>query len=229
MRTTFFANAFVCAAATTTLVLISGGIASAHVEADPAAMQAGSSGTVAFNVEHGCDGSPMTDLKIKIPDGVTDVKVVDKEGWTGTVTAGAIEFSGGSLAADKPDHFDVTLTAPTQAGDIHFPAIETCVKGELAWIEIPADGAPEPEFVAPTLKITAGPPTSAELTPSTDAPDATTAVSGTAAPVLVTATAPAPSKGSSNAGTVVVVVVVVVVLIGAGAVLVRRQRGATRP
>jgi uncharacterized protein YcnI len=192
-------------------------------------MQAGSFGTVAFNVEHGCDGSPMIDLKIKIPDGVTNVKVVDKAGWTGTVTGATIEFTGGSLAADKPDHFDVTLTAPTQAGDVHFPAIETCVKGELDWIEIPIEGAPEPEFVAPTIKITDGPPTSAELTPSTDAPDATTAVSGTAAPVLVTSTAPAPSKSSSNAGTVVVVVVIAVVLIGAGALLVRRQRGATRP
>jgi uncharacterized protein YcnI len=229
MRNTLFANAFVCAAATTALVLIGGGIASAHVEADPIAMQAGSSGTVAFNVEHGCDGSPMTDLKIQIPDGVTNVKVVDKAGWTGTVTATTIEFTGGSLPADKPDHFDVTLTVPTQAGEIHFPAIETCVKGELAWIEIPADGVPEPEFVAPTLKITAGPPTSAELTPSTDAPAATTVVGGTVAPVVATVVAPASSTSSSNTGTVVVVIVVVaVVLIGGGVVLTRRRGSATK-
>ena len=228
MRTTFFANAFVCAATTTILVMIGGGIASAHVDPDPIAMEGGTSGTVAFNVEHGCSGSPMTDLKIKIAAGVTNVKVVDKPGWTGTVSGSTIEFKGGTLAADKPDHFDITLTVPSQAGDLHFPAIEMCEKGEIDWIEIAADGAPEPEFPAPTLKITQGPPTSAELTPVTDAPEAT-AAGGTVTPVSATVAAPAPSKSSSNSGTVVVVIVVVVVLIGAGVVLTRRQRGATRP
>lgn len=228
MRTTFFANAFVCAAATTILVLIGGGIASAHVDPDPLAMEAGTSGTVGFNVEHGCDGSPMTDLKLQIAAGVTNVKAIDKAGWTATVTASTIEFKGGPLAADKPDHFDVTLTVPNQAGDLHFPAIETCQKGELAWIEIAADGAPEPEFPAPTLKVTQGPPSSADLTPAPEAPE-TTAVGGTAAPVSATVVATTSTKSSSKAGTTVVVVVMAVVLVGAGALLVRRQKGATRP
>jgi uncharacterized protein YcnI len=225
MRTTFFKRVSLTAAASVVVLLVSGGIASAHVDPDPIAMQAGSSGTVAFTVAHGCSGSPMIDLKLQVPAGVTNVKVVDKAGWTGTVTGTTIEFKGGTLAADKPDHFDITLTVPTQAGDIHFPAIETCQKGEIDWIQIGADGAPEPEFPAPTIKITAGPPTSAELTPPTDAPEATTA-GGTTAPV--TATVPA-KKSSSNTGTVVVIVVVVaVVLIGGGVVLARRRGSAPK-
>ena len=173
MRTTF-KHALVSTTASAVVLLAAGGIAAAHVEADPLAMQVSTTGTVAFNVEHGCDGSPMTSLKIQIPTGVTGVAAVDKAGWTATVTGDTIEFKGGPLDAATPDHFDVTLTAPAVAGDIHFPAIETCEKGEIAWIEIPAEGAPEPEFVAPTIKITEGPPTSADLTPVPEAPDATT-------------------------------------------------------
>lgn len=228
MRTTLFKHATLSAVAAVIVVLVSGGIASAHVETDPLAMEAGSSGTVAFNVEHGCDGSPMTDLKIQIPQGVTDVTAVDKDGWTATVSGDTVEFKGGPLDAATQDHFDITLTVPAQAGDLHFPAIETCENGELDWIEIPTDGAPEPEFVAPTLKITEGPPTSADLTPVPEATDSTTAATGTADIGVVVApaptTAPAATDDSSNTGTVVVVVVVVaVVLIGGGVVLTRRR------
>jgi uncharacterized protein YcnI len=234
MRTTLFKHASLSVVAAVTVVLAGGGIASAHVETDPLAMEAGSSGTVAFNVEHGCDGSPMTDLKIQIPQGVTDVKAVDKDGWTATVTGDTIEFKGGPLDAATEDHFDVTLTVPAQAGDLHFPAIETCEKGELDWIDIAADGAPEPEFPAPTLKVTEGPPTSADLTPAPEEPESTTAASGTADTGVVVAPAPTTaakaSDDSSNTGTVVVVIVVVaIVLIGGGVVLARRRSTTPKP
>ena len=101
----------------------------------------------------------MTSLQVQIAAGVTGVTPVDKEGWTATVTGNVVEFKGGPLDAATPDHFDITMTMPTQAGDIHFPAIETCQTGEIAWIEIPVEGAAEPEFVAPTIKVTEGPPT----------------------------------------------------------------------
>ena len=228
MRTTLFKHVSSTAAAVVTVVLMSGAVASAHVETDPLAMQAGTTGTVAFNVEHGCDGSPMIDLKIQVPQGVTNVAAVDKDGWTATVTGDTIEFKGGPLDAATADHFDVTLTVPAQAGDLHFPAIETCQKGEIAWIEIPAEGAPEPELPAPTLKVTEGPPTSADLTPVPEEPESTTAASGTADIGVVVAPAPTTaakaSDDSSNTGTVVVVVVIAaIVLIGGGVVLTRRR------
>ena len=221
MRTTFFKHALVTATASMAVLLAAGGIASAHVDPDPLAMEAGTTGVVAFNVEHGCDGSPMTSLKLQIPAGVTGVTPVDKDGWTATVTGDTVEFKGGPLDAATPDHFDVTLTVPTQPGDLHFPAIETCEKGEIAWIEIPAEGAAEPEFVAPTLKVTVGPPTSADLTPPEEAP------ATTGATAAVVATTAASSDDSSNTGTVVVVVVVAaVVLIGGGVLLARRKKAA---
>jgi periplasmic copper chaperone A len=239
MKNTFFKHALITATAGVTVILITGGIASAHVETDPIAMQVGTSGTVAFNVEHGCDGSPMTDLKIQIPTGVTGVAAVDKDGWIAAVRGDAIEFTGGSLDAATPDHFDITLTVPSTPGKLNFPTIETCQVGEIDWIEIAAEGAPEPENVAPSLLITQNAPTAAELTPEPEVDDdaaGTTVAGGTAATtgdttaasgtLVATVATVAPAKDSSNTGTIVVVVVIVAVVLIGGGVLVARRRGA---
>ena len=229
MRTAFGKSVIVSAAATATVVLIAGGITSAHIDPDPIAMQAGTSATVAFKVEHGCDGSPTNDMKFQIPAGVTDAVGDTKDGWTSTVTGDTLEFKGGPLAADQADHFDITFTAPAQPGDIRFPVIQTCEQGELAWIEVPVEGAAEPEHPAPTIEITAEAPTAAELTPAPEADDSGTgdtavATGDTAVRVIATAATVAPADDSSNTGTIVVVVAVVaVVLVGGGLLLARRK------
>ena len=48
------------------------GQASAHVEASPASVAAGSTDTITFNVEHGCGDSATVKLEMKLADGVTD-------------------------------------------------------------------------------------------------------------------------------------------------------------
>jgi periplasmic copper chaperone A len=192
----------------------------------------------------------MTDLQIQIPPGVTGVTAVEKTGWTATVTGNIVEFKGGSLDAATPDHFDIKLTAPTTPGAINFPAIESCKVGEIDWIEIAADGAPEPENPAPSLLITQDAPTAAQLTPVPDAPETadttaaggtlpttdigttlaggtlvTTDIGGTAVP-LGTATTVAAKSDSSNTGTIVVVVIIVAAVLVGGGVLMSRRRSA---
>jgi periplasmic copper chaperone A len=225
MKTPSFKHSILAAAGSLTIVLLAGGVASAHIDPDPIAMQAGTTGTAAFKVEHGCDGSPTTSMKFQLPDGVTGVAAVDKDGWTATVSRDTLEFAGGPLAPDEEDHFDITFTAPTTPGDIRFPVIQTCEKGELAWIEVAEAGQDEPEHPAPTIKITADPPTVEELTPAPEdaGSDATVVATGTEA--VLTATVPASSgDDSSNTGTIVVVMVVAaVVLVGGGVVLARRK------
>lgn len=228
MRTAFSKHAIASALASMTVVLVGGGIAAAHIDPDPIAMEAGTTGTVSFKIEHGCDGSPTNDMKFQIPAGVTGVSAVAKDGWTATVTGDTLEFKGGSIAADQEDHFDITFTAPTQAGDIRFPIIQTCDQGELAWIEVPAEGAAEPEHPAPTVKITSGPPTSADLTPAPEETDAPTGTVVTSATALIT-TAVAPADDSSNTGTVVVIVIVAAVVVGGGAALLIRRTKAAAP
>jgi uncharacterized protein YcnI len=233
MRTTF-KYAFVTAATSATVVLFAGEIASAHIDPDPIAMQAGTSATVAFNVEHGCDGSPTTSMKFRIPDGVTDAVAVEKDGWTATLTGDTLEFVGGPLDPEQADHFDITFTAPAAAGDIHFPVVQTCEAGELAWIEIPEEGAAEPERPAPTINITEGPPTAEDLAPEPEEEEATEetlvtqSTDGAAAPTVTAAAA--DDDDSSNTGVIVVVVIgAAIVLVGGGVLLARRNKATPQP
>jgi periplasmic copper chaperone A len=228
MRTAFRNHAFVAAmmaaALTATVMLVAAGTASAHVDPDPIAVQAGTTATIAFGIEHGCDGSPTTSIKFQIPTDVTDVRPVDKTGWTATVAGDIVEFKGGPLAADAAEHFDITVTVPTTPGDISFPAIQTCEKGELAWIEPVVDGAAEPTHPAPVLKITAGAPTAAELAPATDAPSADTTATGSVAPLTTAVTTAAPADDSSNGGIIAAVIGAAIVVIGGGVLLARRKK-----
>lgn len=211
-------------------MLAAGGVAYAHIDPDPLAMQAGTTGTVQFKVEHGCNGSPTTSVKFQIPDGMSGVAGVDKSGWTSTITGNVLEYKGGPLAADQEDHFDITLTAPAQAGDYGFPIIQTCQTGELAWIEVAAEGAPEPEHPAPTLKITSGPPTSADLTPQPEATDTGSAASTPAVIAPAPSTTTASKSDSSNGAAVAGVVIGVVITVAAGGyLLARRRNSALRP
>ena len=230
MKTPFLKHALVAAATTATVVLFAGGIAFAHIEPDPIAIQAGTAATVAFNVEHGCDGSPTTSMKFQIPDGVTEAAGVAKDGWTTTLAGNTLEFAGGPLAADQADHFDISFTAPTTPGNISFPVIQTCEQGETAWIEPIVEGAEEPEHPAPTIKITAEEPTAEELTPAPEEEETTdegTVVATSDTVVAVDATVPADSSDdSSNTTTIVLVAaIVVVVLVGGGIALSRRNSG----
>jgi uncharacterized protein YcnI len=224
MKTPFFKHALVTAVTTATVVLFAGSLASAHVDPDPIAIQAGTAATVAFNVEHGCDGSPTTSMKFQIPDGVTDAAGVAKDGWTATVTGNELEFVGGPLAADQGDHFDISFTAPATPGNISFPVIQTCEQGETAWIEPVVEGADEPEHPAPTIKITAEAPTAEELTPAPEEEGTDGTVVATSDTAVVVTTVTADSDDDSNTTMIVVVAaIVVVILVGGGIALSRRN------
>jgi periplasmic copper chaperone A len=197
-------------------LVIGTGTAFAHIDPDPPAIESGTSATVSFGVEHGCTDSPTTGLDIKIPDGVTDAKAVDKDGWTTSVAAGVVSFSGGSLDAATPDDFSITFTAPAEAGTIYFPIVQKCKVGETAWIEIPAGDAAEPEHPAPAIAITDGPPTSADLAPAPE--------EATAETVVHHADGAKDDNDDSNTGAIVGIAIAVVVIGAGAAVLVTRRR-----
>src|SRR4051794_6401315 len=229
MTMTLLKRALSTTAATAAVVLLAGGTAWAHIDPDPIAMQAGTAGTVQFNVEHGCDGSPTTSMKFQIPAGVTNAAAVDKAGWTAKLTGDSLEFTGGPLAADAKDHFDISFTAPTAPGDIHFKVIQTCQVGEIAWLDIAAPGAPEPDTPAPTIKVTDGPPSAADLTPAPEETDGTTegtVVATDTGAAVVPTTVAGSSDDSSNTGAIVGIVIgAVIVLVGVGMMLARRNKG----
>jgi periplasmic copper chaperone A len=145
----------------------------AHVEFATEEIPAGSEQIVALTVPHGCDGSPTTKLAVKIPAAVTSAKPEPKAGWTITIAprsgggsaavAGeesdgapvdSITWQGGSLPDDQVDTFAILVAAPdTPGASLQFPTVQTCTRGEVAWIEPTQPGQDEPDHPLPTLTV----------------------------------------------------------------------------
>lgn len=140
-------------ASATFALLMVGTAAEAHVEASPTKVKAGTSAVISFSVPHGCSGSATTKLAIKLPTGVVSPAAISKKGWTSSVVGGVITFSGGTLPATTVAVFKIKATMPTAPGVLVFPTIQTCAKGETAWIELTPAGKPEPDHPAPTIIV----------------------------------------------------------------------------
>ena len=152
-------------------ILLPVSAASAHVGIDIAEAKADGFAFATFRVPHGCEGSPTTKVKIQIPDGVVSVKPEAVAGWKLEIVNGPITpydshgtmisegvkevtWTGGPLADAHVAQFGMSLKMPNKAGEtVYFKTIQTCEQGETAWIEIPAEGAEEPEHPAPSLKL----------------------------------------------------------------------------
>lgn len=218
---------------------------SAHVDPDPEEAQAGSTLSVGFTVQHGCEGSPTVQLDMRLPDGVSGAAPEPPDGWTGSVDANVITFVGGPLPDDQELTFRVSMTLPpTPDTTIYFPFVQRCEVGEIRWIGIPSDGsgteldepAPAMRLVGPVVTTTteattatstvgttttAVPVTTAASTvpPSTDIPGSTDSTDAT---VTVTTTGDESGKDSS-AGTLVFIAAIAVIA-GVATVLVVRSR-----
>ena len=149
--------------------------AAAHVTANPPTAPSDGFAVIAFQVPHGCDGSPTTSLTVRIPEGVVSVKPEAVAGWQvatkigkyaepvdlfgETVTEGVKEvtWSGGSLPDSQYLDFGLSLKLPPlDAGTkLNFPVIQRCQQGVTRWIQIPVEGEEEPEEPAPQVELIA--------------------------------------------------------------------------
>ncbi len=153
----------------------------AHIDPDPTEAQAGSTLSVAFTVEHGCDGSPTVQLDMRLPDGVTQASPDAVDGWDGSIdtdaatSAAIVTFVGGPLADDEEGTFSVTMTVPsTPDTTIYFPFVQRCEVGEIRWIAIPTDAStPEPEEPAPAMNLIGPVVVTTAAAPSTTTPSTT--------------------------------------------------------
>ena len=134
----------------------------AHVTlAEPGALP-GAQYQARFHVGHGCDGAPTTALSIVIPDGLADVQPVAKPGWTlQTTRAGtrisAVTWTGGTLAANTPDEFAVTMTLPARPVTLAFTATQTCGAKVENWNELPVADGHRLKNPAPLLTVSPTP------------------------------------------------------------------------
>lgn len=145
------------------------GAALAHVTANPDAGAAGKYFETAFRVSHGCEGSDTLSVSIKLPPGMVTVKPQYKPGWTVDVRKSALDkpvpaghgkmateqvdeiiWTGARLPDVQYDTFGLLMKLPDRAGEtLWFPVTQTCEKGDLRWIEIPAEGQKWHDLKAP--------------------------------------------------------------------------------
>jgi uncharacterized protein YcnI len=165
------------AAATGALTLALAGTADAHITANPGEAPADGFATVSFEVGHGCEESPTTQLRIKVPPSVPSATpgvhpfwdVATKEGRKDkvelhgeTITQGVSEVIFTAKQPLRPDRLDsvrmsLKLPAGAEGESVYFPTIQRCEQGQTRWIQIPAEGEnpDDLEDPAPAVVLTA--------------------------------------------------------------------------
>lgn len=161
--------------ATSGLMLLGLGSASAHVSATPTETAAGAYTLVTFAVGHGCDGSPTTAMTITLPKELNDATPTVNPNWTiskatekldtpvtlpngskiSERTASITYTAKTPLDAHQRDTFTLSLQLPDSAGTtLHFPTLQKCETGQTDWKEIPAAGADHDSVDAPAPELT---------------------------------------------------------------------------
>ncbi len=175
----------------------------AHIDPEPTQAQAGSTLSIGFTVEHGCEGSPTTQLDMRLPDGVVDASPDPIDGWDGSMDGNVVTFAGGPLPDDVEGTFSVTMTLPaTPDTTIYFPFVQRCEAGEIRWIGIPDEPGDELAEPAPALLLTGPASTTTAPPPAASTPEPPAATtSTTSAPSVVVTDAPSTTATTTSAGS----------------------------
>lgn len=159
-------------------VLAFSAAATAHATLETSQAVAGSYYKAVVRIGHGCEGKPTLKVRVKIPNGVSAVKVMPKAGWTldivkgplatplddghgGKITEGVTEVVwSGSLDDAHYDEFVLRGKLPDAPNTtLWWPVVQECNGAAHRWIEIPAAGQ-DPHSLkepAPGLKLTPKP------------------------------------------------------------------------
>ncbi|AKH83410.1 membrane protein [Streptomyces sp. CNQ-509] len=157
-------------------VLILAGPAAAHVSVDPGEAEQGGYATVSFKVPNERDNASTIKLEVTLPTDHPltsvmpepvpgwDVKVeqaeldtpIESHGEKITEAVSKVTWSGGKVEPGTFQRFPVSMGAlPEDADQLVFKAVQTYDNDEVVrWIEVPGEGAEEPESPAPVLALT---------------------------------------------------------------------------
>jgi uncharacterized protein YcnI len=157
--------------------MIAAAPAIAHVTLETQQAPVKSTYKAVLRVGHGCEGAASLKIRVRIPDGVVNVKPMPKPGWSvETVKASysqAVDYYGeplsegvreiswtGKLLDEHYDEFVFRAYLSDQLKPdttLYFPAVQECEGGKAhRWIEIPANGKSADDYKepAPGLKLT---------------------------------------------------------------------------
>ncbi|MDG4828146.1 YcnI family protein [Solwaraspora sp. WMMD1047] len=179
MRRSLLLRATVIAGITATVVLGSGGPASAHVSVTATDATPGGYTKAAFRVPNEKEDAGTTVVEINLPTDtpIASVSVKPLPGWTVVTTRGAlpapVETADGVVteavtkivwtAADgvaigpgQFEEFEVYLGPLPEAEQVVFKALQTYEDGDVVrWIEVPVAGGEEPANPAAVLQLAA--------------------------------------------------------------------------
>lgn len=151
--------------------LCSAALSHAHIVLAQPEAPAGSTYRATFKAGHGCDGSPITAITVRLPAGVRGAKPMPKPGWTverridklavpyishgKTITEDVSEITwrGGPLPDGFYDEFVLQAQLPETPGPLWFKVKQVCEQGEIDWAEIPADGTSTRGLKAPAALL----------------------------------------------------------------------------
>ena len=134
----------------------------AHVVLAEPSAPSNTSYRATFRVGHGCEGSPITALRVTIPAGFSGAKPMPKAGWIlstklaklakpytshgKTITEDVTEISWTAASKDSwlqdawYDEFVLRGGLPGTVGPMWFRVTQTCEIGSIDWAETPATG-----------------------------------------------------------------------------------------
>ena len=146
----------------------------AHVTFETRQAAANSNYKAVLQVPHGCKESPTVRIRVRMPDGVTNVKPQPKPGWklevtrvkstkpidaghgqTVTETVSEVSWSGGELPNDHFEEFAIMMKLPERPGaTLYFPVVQDCKEGTHRWVGVPEKGKAAGDLNAPALTLT---------------------------------------------------------------------------
>jgi periplasmic copper chaperone A len=151
--------------------------AAAHITPNPGTGASDGYTTQSFQVPHGCEEAPTTQIRIQIPASVPTATPAVHPLWTVKTKEGKknpVEMHGEKITSgvaeviytakrplppDRLDSFPISLKLPAgkEGETIYFPTIQKCTESETRWIQVPAEGesADELEEPAPGVVLTA--------------------------------------------------------------------------
>jgi uncharacterized protein YcnI len=227
-------HALKTAALTATLLLgswLTAAAAGAHVHVDSDRAVRGATALVIFQVPNESEkGSATTKVTISLPNvgsASTDVMagwsaVLDRDATTGayrSVTFTASPDAG--IGAGQFELFPISIQLP-DADSATFPVVQTYADGTVVhWDQPPLPTGAEPDYPAPVLALTSGPPVAKERHAAPAAPAPTTATSVTAAPT--SGEYAEPKAGPDNTARALAGGALLVAAIGVGVAVARRR------
>jgi uncharacterized protein YcnI len=160
-------------AVTGVLTLAVTAVASAHITTDPAVGPSDGYATLGFQVPHGCEDSPTTQVRIQIPPSVPSAtpavhplwNVETKQGKKDPVELHGEQVTRGvseviytakqPLPPDRLDVLPISVKLPAGVGEtVYFPTIQKCAEGQTRWIQIPSEGESADDLESPAPGVT---------------------------------------------------------------------------